>query len=153
MAGRADDQTWDRDHGNNSPSIRRLSFPLTLNYQFLLMAIIFHITKRTSWDEARASGTYRPEMFPVDGFIHCSTLEQVIQVAHARFRGQTGLVLLSIDTNKASAEIVYENLEGGQQLFPHIYGALNIDAVIDVATFEPGADGCFIFPDVSEARA
>src|SRR6266403_1651678 len=104
------------------------------------MAIIFHITKRTSWDEARASGAYRPEMFPVEGFIHCSTRKQVIAVANARFHGQNGLILLSIDTDKASAGIVYENLEGGQQLFPHIYGALNTDAVIDVANFEPEAD-------------
>ena len=117
------------------------------------MAIIFHVTKRTSWDEAQASGAYQPEMFPVEGFIHCSTREQVIPVANARFHGMRGLVLLSIDTDKVSPEIVYENLEGGQPLFPHIYGALNSDAVIDVANFEPGADGCFIFPDVSKACA
>jgi hypothetical protein len=47
---------------------------------------------------------------------------------HTRFRGQTGLALLSIDTDKVRAEIRYENLEGGQQLFPHIYGEINADA-------------------------
>jgi uncharacterized protein (DUF952 family) len=82
-------------------------------------------------------------MFPVEGFIHCSTREQVIQVANIRFRGQSGLVLLFIDTEKVAAEIIYENLEGGQQLFPHIYGELNTDAVMQVAEFEPDADGYF----------
>ena len=112
------------------------------------MAIIFHITKRAAWKRAQAAGAYRPEMFPVEGFIHCSTRDQVIQVADARFRGQGGLVLLSIDTDKVAPEIVYENLEGGQQQFPHIYGELNVDAVSHVAAFEPGFDGGFAMPEI-----
>ncbi|MDX6611280.1 MAG: hypothetical protein QOD75_466 [Blastocatellia bacterium] len=106
------------------------------------MAIIFHITKRSAWEQA-ADGVYSTETFPVEGFIHCSTQDQVIQVANIRFRGQEGLVLLSIDTDRVTAPIVYENLEGGQQKFPHIYGGLNIDAVVDVAPFEPGVEGYF----------
>ena len=110
------------------------------------MAIIFHITKREAWNRAEAEGTYRTEMFPIEGFIHCSTREQVIQVANVRFRGQRELVLLSIDTDKVTAEIRYENLEGGEQMFPHVYGELNIDAVVEVTEFEPGADGYFSLP-------
>lgn len=120
------------------------------------MAIIFHITRRAAWDSctavancengAEAEGTYRTEMFPIEGFIHCSTREQVIQVANIRFRGQTGLVLLSLDTNKVTAEVRYENLEGGQQMFPHIYGEINADAVVQVTDFEPGAEGYFTLP-------
>ena len=111
------------------------------------MAIIFHITKGDAWARAKADGSYRTEMFPIEGFIHCSTADQVIQVANVRFRGQTGLVLLSIDTDKVNPEIVYENLEGGSQLFPHIYGELNIDAVAQVADFGPGANGHFALPE------
>jgi uncharacterized protein (DUF952 family) len=111
------------------------------------MAIIFHITTRSARDSAVPEGSYRPEAFPVDGFIHCSTSDQVIQVANIRFRSQKGLVLLSIDTDKVTAQIVYENLEGGQQLFPHIYGELNLDAVVQVSEFEPGDDGYFNLPN------
>ena len=107
------------------------------------MAIIFHITNRQAWEHAGTEGIYRPEMFPVDGFIHCSTRDQVIQVANLRFRGQRGLVLLSIDTDRVNAEIRYENFEGGQQMFPHVYGALEVDAVVQVIDFEPGPDGYF----------
>jgi uncharacterized protein (DUF952 family) len=120
------------------------------------MAIIFHITTRTAWKNrpsladreggAEGAGAYRTEMFPIEGFIHCSTREQVIQVANIRFRGQTGLVLLSIDTDKVKAEIRNENLEGGEQMFPHIYGEINRDAVVLVTAFEPGADGYFALP-------
>jgi uncharacterized protein (DUF952 family) len=112
------------------------------------MPIIFHITTRNAWERAAEQGTYRPEAFAADGFIHCSTRDQVIQVANARFRGQLGLVLLVIDTDKVTPEIVYENLEGGQQLFPHIYGGLNNNAVVEVLEFEPGTDGYFTLPEV-----
>jgi len=106
------------------------------------MAIIFHITTREAWNEA-TEGIYLTESFPTEGFIHCSTRDQVVKVANARFRGQAGLVLLSIDSEKVTPEIVYENLEGGQELFPHIYGALNKNAVVKITQFEPGADGYF----------
>ena len=67
-------------------------------------------------------------------------------MANLRFRSQSGLVLLSIDTNRVIAPIVYENLEGGEQKFPHIYGELNLDAVVAVTQFEPGSDGFFVLP-------
>jgi len=116
------------------------------------MAIIFHITAGKTWRSAAAEGIYRPEALPIEGFIHCSTRDQVIQVANIRFHGQTGLVLLSIDTDKITAEIVYENLEGGSQLFPHIYGELNTNAVIRVAEFEPGVNGHFTLPEGEGVR-
>ena len=109
------------------------------------MAIIFHIARSEAWASG-AQGSYSPEMFPVDGFVHCSTEDQVVKVADIRFRGQKGLVLLCIDTDKVTAEIRYENLEGGRELFPHIYGEINTDAVVQVAEFEPGAEGYFTLP-------
>ncbi|MBC8030218.1 MAG: DUF952 domain-containing protein [Pyrinomonadaceae bacterium] len=116
------------------------------------MTMIFHITTGNAWNKAVAEGTYQTDTFSAEGFIHCSTSDQVIQVANARFRGQSGLVLLSIETEKVAAEIIYENLEGGQQLFPHIYGELNTDAVVHVAEFEPGRDGYFTLPNGERIR-
>ena len=118
------------------------------------MAIIFHIAQSEAWagrnaganSEDQAAGSYRPEMFPVEGFVHCSMRDQVVKVADIRFRGQKGLVLLCIDTDKVTAEIRYENLEGGRELFPHIYGEINTDAVVQVAEFEPGINGHFALP-------
>ena len=107
------------------------------------MAVIFHITSREAWERAKAEGSYRPEGFAAEGFIHCSTRDQVVRVADARFRGRRGLVLLCIDPERVAAEIVYENLEGGRELFPHIYGELNADAVVEVLEFEPDEGGRF----------
>ncbi len=113
------------------------------------MAIIFHITRREAWSRAVAESVYQSETFPTEGFIHCSTNDQVVQVANIRFRGQRGLVVLGIDTDRVSADIRYENLEGGEQMFPHIYGQINVDAVVRVFEFEPGADGYFSLPSMS----
>jgi uncharacterized protein (DUF952 family) len=107
------------------------------------MPIIHHITKRESWDEAKTIGFYSTPTFTDEGFIHCSTPEQIIATANRHYHGQTGLLLLSIETKRVTVPIVYENLVGGEQQFPHIYGQLNLDAVTEVKEFEPGAHGVF----------
>ncbi len=110
------------------------------------METIFHITKSEEWERATREGVYRTRTLASEGFIHCSRSEQVVRVANTLFRGQTGLVLLEIDTSRVGAEIRYENCEGGQEVFPHIYGALELDSVVRVLAFEPGEDGSFAVP-------
>ena len=110
------------------------------------MPIIYHITRKSDWDAALASGSYTADSLATEGFIHCSTAEQVIATANRIFKGKRGLVLLSVDINRVKAEIYYENLEGGTNLFPHIYGALEIAAVIAVHDFPPRDDGSFELP-------
>jgi uncharacterized protein (DUF952 family) len=110
------------------------------------METIFHITTREEWERAEREGAYRARTFDSEGFIHCSRSEQVIRIADTLFRGQAGLVLLEIDAGRVGAEIRYENCEGGRELFPHIYGALDPGAVVRVSPFEPGADGSFTMP-------
>ncbi len=109
------------------------------------MTLLLHITPRATWEDALASGRYEGDTLATEGFIHCSTQQQVVRVADARFRGRTGLVLLCIDPQKVQPEIRYEPAEQGE-LFPHIYGPLNADAVVRVEAFEPGPDGRFTLP-------
>ncbi len=116
------------------------------------MTTIYHITSGKRWEQSTTARKYAPERFAVDCFIHCSTREQVIPVANMRFRGETGLVLLCIDTDKVTSEIIYENLEGGEQLYPHLYGELNNDAVQEVVEFPAGTDGHFTLPAPLVAR-
>ena len=108
---------------------------------------IYHITEKTVWDEAQAAGVYQADTLRTEGFIHCSTHEQVIPVANRFYQGRLGLVLLAIDPEKLSAALVWENLEGGKEAYPHIYGPLNLDAVIDEVPFPPEPDGSFQLPD------
>ena len=107
------------------------------------MPTIFHITQRQEWERAKQEGSYEAPSLASEGFIHCSTGDQVIQTANRLFQGQSGLVLLEIDTDRVGAEIKYENCEGGQENFPHIYGPLNPASVVRVMAFEPGEDGSF----------
>jgi uncharacterized protein (DUF952 family) len=105
--------------------------------------MIFHITSRTAWEAALGAGIYEAESLGAEGFIHCSTAEQYIWVANQRFQGRTDLVLLHIDPTRLRSEVRYENLEGGETLFPHVYGAIPIQAVLNVIPLRPREDGSF----------
>jgi len=111
------------------------------------MIDLMHITERVNWLKALEAGSYRADSLETQGFIHCSTPAQVTATANRYYRGQRGLVLLCIDSRQLASEVRWENLEGGQEPFPHIYGPLNLEAVEKVAEFEPGTDGSFILPD------
>jgi uncharacterized protein (DUF952 family) len=115
------------------------------------MPIIYHITRKSDWDTALAAGSYTADSLTTEGFIHCSTAQQVIATANRIFKGKRGLVLLCVDTNKVKPEIRHENLEGGKDLFPHIYGALDVEAVTAVHDFLPQDDGSFDLPAALKA--
>lgn len=114
------------------------------------MRIVLHIAHRDMWEAAAPGGQYRPLSLDSDGFIHCSTVQQTVATANQFFTAQQGLVLLCIDTAKLTAEVRYEAPAcGGDQraeLFPHIYGPLNVGAVVQVVEFPPRADGVFELP-------
>ncbi len=108
--------------------------------------MIFHITQRTTWETAVARGRYLSDSFHKEGFIHCSTLEQVLAPANRLYKGEAGLVLLCITPKEVNAPLVYEDIYHHGEKFPHIYGALNINAVQRVIDFPPNADGTFSLP-------
>ena len=108
--------------------------------------LLFHIATETDW--AGREDVYVPSQFASEGFIHCSTAMQLERVASQRFRLRDDLVVLSIDPDRVGPQIRYENLEGGQEQFPHIYGPLNLDAVFEVRHVRTDHNGKFIFaPD------
>lgn len=107
---------------------------------------LFHIVRADSYEAARATGEYLPEGYERDGFIHCSYREQVVGVADHLYRGQEGLVLLEIRREALDSEVVDENLEGGEMLFPHIYGPLPASAVTAIHPFQARPDGTFELP-------
>ncbi len=111
------------------------------------MIVLHHITTTDQWREAQERGEYRPPSLAEEGFIHCSTPDQLLAVANARYAGQSGLLLLQIDSDQVPAEIKYEDCYETGQKFPHIYGPLPLPAVIQVREFRPGPDGFFTMPD------
>lgn len=111
------------------------------------MRRIFHITSGRRWREAKSAGTYLPEGFQDDGFIHCSYAVQVLHVANALYRGKTGLVLLEINASLVGCAVIDEKTEGGRECFPHIYGPLHCSAVVAAHLFPCDEDGLFQLPE------
>jgi glutathione S-transferase len=108
---------------------------------------VFHIARVDDWHAAQRRGAYTVsslgKQLEETGFIHLSFAHQVKQVADFIYRGMTDLVLLQIDQMKLSAPLVVEADQDTTEAFPHLYGALNTDAVQAVRGYEPRADGTF----------
>lgn len=96
---------------------------------------IYHVAQQAEWDAQRPSGSYSPAAFVSEGFIHCSKKEQVGGTLRRFFAGRTDVVLLSIDTEALESPLRWEEDEPGE-LYPHLYGPLNLDAVIEVETLK-----------------
>lgn len=108
--------------------------------------LIYHITEQSTWNQANRDGIYVPTNFMREGFIHCSTREQVLNTANRFYANDTDLVLLQIDVERLKVNVIEENLDGGAEGYPHIYGPLNLDAVVTAAAFVKGKDGKYLFP-------
>ena len=114
---------------------------------------ILHITNRTAWSAAQESGQYAADSLAGQGFIHCSRVSQVLRVANLVFTGQHGLVLLVIDPARLNSELRWEpGVDLATELFPHIYGPINLESVVNILDFEPGPDGLFLLPDMSGGK-
>ncbi len=105
--------------------------------------MIFHICSKEDWEAAQEAGVYTADSLGTEGFIHCSEEGQVAKVANSFYKDIEGLVLLHIAVDKVQAEIRWDEVEG--EAFPHIYGPINLDAVVEIEAFTAGEDGIFIY--------
>ena len=92
--------------------------------------LIYHIVLPEIWDQVRGDRLYRHESLAAEGFIHCSYEDQLEGVIGRYYAHHDELVILTIDPNKLSARLVAEPSTGGE-IYPHIYGPLNMTAVIE----------------------
>ncbi|MFJ7074826.1 DUF952 domain-containing protein [Streptomyces sp. NPDC098781] len=101
---------------------------------------ILHLTEGSLWEAARERGTYemstRGRTLQEEGFIHCSTRAQLPSVAaflYGSYDGPDELVVLVVDPARLDVPVRYEAPEPGGEEFPHVYGPIPVDAVVDVA--------------------
>jgi uncharacterized protein (DUF952 family) len=115
------------------------------------MGLIYHIAYPADWHRAQHEGGYRVSTRGVtldeQGFIHASTASQVAPVANAVYADEDDIVVLVIDEELVGAAIVYEAVPGSDpdELFPHIYGPLNVDAVVGTRPLVRSASGRYTF--------
>lgn len=112
------------------------------------MESIYHLAVEAEWFEAIESG--RPysrstlgKSLADEGFIHCSLASQVGTIADVVYRGRSDVMLLVIEPSLVPVEVRMENTEGGDDLFPHIYGELPLAAVVRAESVIPKDDGTF----------
>ena len=87
------------------------------------------------------------------GFVHCSFASQVGRIAELVYAGRTDVVLLRIDPDRVGHEIRVENLEGGSEGFPHIYGPVAVDAVVRADPVPLGGDGRLVLDGLAPIRS
>ena len=116
--------------------------------------MILHLLSRERWAEAQANGQLVTPSVATEGFAHCSTEHQIVDVANKYYSGATNMVLINIDPKELDSELKFEppaHLDGSpalphEPLFPHIYGPINLDAVIEAIDFPCDAAGNFVAP-------
>ena len=103
---------------------------------------LLHLTERSLWDAARASGAFkmstRGRTLQEEGFIHCSLRRQLPAVAamvYGSYSGPDELVVLVVDAERLDVPVRFEAMEPGGEEFPHIYGPVPVDAVVEVRTW------------------
>ncbi len=109
---------------------------------------VFHIAERSAFSAAVEAGRYEPDTLASEGFIHCSTRDQVLRTAARFFGGRKGLVLLCISALALGDALRYEAADG--ESFPHCYGPIPLEAILAVLEFPCGPDGSFELPDELE---
>ena len=99
---------------------------------------LYRICSQAQWEETQKTGMFPPSAQDVvDGFIHLSSLEQTGATIRKYFRGQTHLVMLTIDSDKLIGELRWENSGTGRRGdFPHLYGQLPVSAIIEAMPFD-----------------
>ncbi len=110
---------------------------------------IYHIAFATDWAQAQHDGEYRistrGRTLEEQGFIHAGTADQVAPVANMIYGQERELLVLVIDEDRLISDVRYDDVPGSDKPFPHIYGPLNVDAVVQTIPLEPGPGGRFAF--------
>ena len=112
------------------------------------MEYIYHFALPACFQTQKVNGEYIPEKFSEDGFIHCSYRNQLLGVLSRHFTNTEELVLLVIDRSQVACDVIDENTYGGTELFPHIYGALPLAAVLRTYPLTRNEKGIFDLPEL-----
>ena len=109
--------------------------------------MILHCMKRETWERVKCERYFGEKSIEAEGFIHCSSVDYMWRVAPNFEDVEDELVLLCIDTDKLEAEVRWEDGDNSGRSYPHVYGLINLDAVIAVLPYLKNKDGTWIKND------
>jgi uncharacterized protein (DUF952 family) len=95
-------------------------------------SFIYHIVTVNQWNVQKNNPYYSTASIAIEGFIHCSTQEQFIATIERYYANEKEVVVLTIDVSKVEPKIEYELAPSVNQMFPHIFGELNLSAIVEV---------------------
>ena len=125
-----------------------ISKPINKSNQFEHVDTIYKICPASAWREAERLGVYRGSADDArDGFIHFSTASQVPETVRKLFFSQTGLFLIEVDAGALGAALRWERSRN-DELFPHLYGELDLGAVMRVLSVHARSDGTHEIPEL-----
>jgi uncharacterized protein (DUF952 family) len=111
--------------------------------------VIYKICPASAWREAERQGVFRGSPVDVsDGYIHFSTASQLAETARKHFFGQTGLFLIAVDADGLGDALRWERSRN-DDLFPHLYGELDLGAVTGVLGLRARSDGYHDIPELA----
>jgi uncharacterized protein (DUF952 family) len=109
---------------------------------------IYKICQRPAWEEAEAAGHYAgSDADRDDGFIHFSIATQLPGTAAKHFAGLRDLMLVAVDGGALGDALKWEPSRGGE-LFPHLYAALSLSAVLWARPLADEIEGRRAFPEL-----
>ncbi|HHW22420.1 MAG TPA: DUF952 domain-containing protein [Clostridiaceae bacterium] len=106
--------------------------------------MILHCMKKKTWEEVKSKKYYGEECIASEGFIHCSPVGYMWRVAPNFKDVIDELVLLCIDTDKLEPEVRWEDGDDCGRSYPHVYGLINLDAIIKVLPYLKDENGNWI---------
>jgi uncharacterized protein (DUF952 family) len=98
---------------------------------------IFHLTSPAEWAAAQQTGEVVPAGFPTEGFVHCSTTEQLASTIERHLPDADELVLLRLDPTSIASDLRWEEGRPGVD-FPHVYRPLRLDDVVEAIRWRRG---------------
>lgn len=94
---------------------------------------IYHIVTPEVWEDFKDQDFYEAASLHAENFIHCSFAEQLEQVLDRYYKDADRVLILEIAPERLTSKLINEPSTGGE-IYPHIYGAINKDAVVNIET-------------------
>lgn len=98
--------------------------------------VAHHLVPRDVWDAADPDAPWAPPSLATEGFVHLSFPDQVDATVTRHFPPDADLVVLTVDLDRLTCDVLVEDTTGRGEPFPHAYGPLDRDAILEAVPYD-----------------